>query len=103
MSYEKAALLWDARESRAKTLKSCPIVAEGAAAHASERAAGERALVAKCRQLWGVVVTDVTVETDVDDGAEEDREDEILHFSTTADPESDVEAGDHEESDNELM
>ena len=119
LSYEKNALNWDRREGLTKKLKTCPIVGQGAAAYAAERASGERALAANCRDLWGITVTQVTTSghevttspvertrttvAEEDVGAEEEREDEDLHFSVTADADSDAEGGESDDSDIELI
>ena len=111
VSYEKTALDWDRREGESTQLKSCAIIAQGAAAYAAERASSERALGARCRDLWGVVSTSWGGDTGAirapvvsrDDGAEEEREDEDLHFSITADAESDVDNAQSDDSDDELM
>ena len=86
VSLEENALTWDRREGLAASLKTCPIVAEGAAAYAATRAALERALIAKFQRTWtpkqatevtirvqrprsrSVGLVDVDTDSDSDDG-----------------------------------
>ena len=72
-------------------MKPCPVIASGAALYAAERAAAERALAAKFRQIWykdsGVAVR--VVETAPQD--EEAEDEDGLHFAVAADVDSDDE------------
>lgn len=52
MALERQALIWDEREGMARSVKPCPIVAQGAAAYAAERAHRERALRADFESKW---------------------------------------------------
>lgn len=110
VSLEKEALLWDRREGAAAALKSCPIVAKGAAAYAAERAASERALCAKFRGLWAMVtVTQPTSATEGDAAGPvtslgDVEIDDELHFTAVVDIASDDEpAGLDDDSDEEPL
>ena len=107
-SLEKAALLWDCRAGQARSLKTCPVIAEGAAAYAAERAASERALNAKFRRIWSSVVNIGSAPAsplETDAGAEPvlsgSDEDDGLHFTVAADGDSDDEPLQCDDSDEE--
>ena len=55
------------REGIAKTIKSCAVVAEGAAAYAALRAATERALQVKFQHTWSADHDESLLETDKED------------------------------------
>ena len=67
VSLGQTALTWDYREGIAKTIKSCAVVAEGAAAYAALRAATERALQVKFQHTWSADHDESLLETDKED------------------------------------
>ena len=87
---QKDALMWDARESTVKSIKTCPVVAHGAAAFAAEQASLCRGLGAKFTAMWRMGVQAVESgdsepqngdEPMLDDDWEDmDDSDGLLHF-----------------------
>lgn len=79
-----------------RDLKTCHIVAEGAACYAAERAATERAIRARFDTIWSqvpfnlskIVATASEAEDAVLDG-ELDDENDGVHFTVAADVDSD--------------
>ncbi|GJF00231.1 CxC2 domain-containing protein [Phanerochaete sordida] len=111
---EKTALKWDEREGRTARLKECPVVAEGAAAYAAERAATERGLSFKFSTLWWRAPQGLAVIRDDDEGAETTGDavskgtgdavsrgavvDDDLHFADAADDsDDDLDAADSDD------
>ena len=90
VSAEKDALTWDRREGQAVSLKSCPIVAAGAAAFAAERASSFRSLSAKFKGIWtgGRVAAPLISAPPSETEQPEETEDD-LHFTVAADIDSD--------------
>lgn len=87
VTLEKTALKWDARQGLALSKKSCPIIAEGAAAYAASRAHGERALRAKFHSIW---MKTGSVYSLHDEGAEPDNEKSTMEITVAKDEDSDA-------------
>ena len=88
MTLEKTALKWDEREGKSRSLKDSPIIAEGAAAYAAERAYNERALHAKFHTIWSKTAGNIY--TAVDEGAEPETENSRVQLTVADDEDSDV-------------
>lgn len=89
---EKAALVWDRHEGQVESLKTSPILTEGAAAFAAKRAATERGLRSRFAGMWAHVAGRALSIVETDEGAEKAKDDgdnHDMHFTVAVDANSD--------------